>query len=94
MGKLLKTYKDLPHAPITYEDTFEAFKTGSWRTFRPICDDGKCKKCWICWKFCPDASIIVKEDGSGIVFDYDHCKGCGICVAECPSKCITMVPEE
>jgi len=94
MGKILKSYKDLPHAPITYEDTVEAFKTGSWRTFRPIYEESKCKKCWICWKFCPDVSIVVKEDGSGIIFDYDHCKGCGICAAECPAKCITMVSEE
>jgi len=57
-------------------------------------DNSKCKKCWICWKFCPDMSILILEDGSGIDFDYDHCKGCGICATECPAKCITMVPED
>jgi len=94
VSKPIKSYKDLPLAPITYEDTREAFKTGSWRTFKPLVDNSKCKKCWICWKFCPDMSILIREDGSGIEFDYDHCKGCGICATECPAKCITMVTEE
>ena len=94
MTKPLRSYKDLPLAPITYEDTAEVNKTGSWRTFRPVYEKAKCKKCWICWKFCPDISIRILEDGSGIEFDYDHCKGCGICAAECPAKCISMIAEE
>ena len=64
-------------------------KTGSWRTFRPVLDAGRCNKCLLCWIYCPEACIN-KE----IVINYDYCKGCGICAEECPTKAMTMVKEE
>ncbi|MEM2868881.1 MAG: 4Fe-4S binding protein [Thermoplasmata archaeon] len=94
MRRELRSYKDLPPGPITFETTRGFFKTGSWRTFRPVVELAKCKKCWICWKFCPDVSVRIREDGKGVEFDYDHCKGCGICANECPAGAIQMVPEE
>lgn len=66
-------------------------KTGAWRNIRPVIDLDKCLKCGICWKFCPEPSIVIEDDWP--VIDYDYCKGCGICAEECPSKCITMVEE-
>ena len=38
-----------------------ANKTGGWRTFVPKWDKEKCKQCMICWQFCPDDSIPVKD---------------------------------
>ena len=54
---------------------------------------GYCRACAICWIFCPDASIELKDNGSP-EFDYDYCKGCGICSNECPCGVITMKREE
>lgn len=64
-------------------------KTGNWRSLRPVIDYEKCKKCGICWQFCPDHAI--SED---IKINYDYCKGCGICAKECPFNAIDMVKEE
>lgn len=67
----------------------EAYKTGPWRTEMPKYDREKCTDCMLCWVFCPDLSIIVKDKKmTGI--DYDHCKGCGICAHECPVAAIVM----
>jgi 2-oxoacid:acceptor oxidoreductase delta subunit (pyruvate/2-ketoisovalerate family) len=54
---------------------------------------GYCRACDICWIFCPDASIELKN-GSKPEFDYDYCKGCGICSNECPCGVIIMQREE
>ncbi|MCF7861623.1 4Fe-4S binding protein [Candidatus Woesearchaeota archaeon] len=70
----------------------EKYKTGDWRTFRPQRDHDKCTNCMICFMYCPDSAIPLKDekvDG----FDYDHCKGCGICAKMCPVKCIEMKDE-
>ncbi len=68
------------------------YHTGSWRSMKPIMDKECCIKCWICYNFCPESSVIKTEDGPEI--DYDYCKGCGICAEECPKNCIKMIEEE
>jgi pyruvate ferredoxin oxidoreductase delta subunit len=89
----LKGWKNIPHGGIITEPgNAKTYNTGSWRTRRPVWDKEKCINCLICWAFCPDASIIVKDEKiAGI--DLDHCKGCGICARECPKDAITMVSE-
>lgn len=84
---MFETYYDLPPAPITLKGSLQN-KTGSWRTFKPIIDKEKCNKCYICWKFCPEASIKITDEYPEI--DYDYCKGCGICANECKAKAIEM----
>jgi len=61
------------------------YKTGSWRTQRPIFNRSVCTDCLLCWLHCPDDSIVL-ENGKVVGIDADHCKGCGICAAECGSK--------
>jgi len=68
------------------------FKTGDWRTERPVVDFDKCIHCLICWVYCPDSSITVK-DGKLAGINYDFCKGCGICAEECPKDAISMESE-
>ena len=68
------------------------YQTGDWRSIRPVIDMSQCIQCFMCWVFCPDASI--KTEGQKVTgVDYYHCKGCGICAVECPKKCIKMIDE-
>src|SRR5512136_2770568 len=88
-------WKEIPIGGLILEGgTAEEYETGSWRTFRPVIDYGKCIHCLQCWIYCPDSAILVK-DGKHVGFDLKHCKGCGICAAECPPKvqAIQMVLE-
>jgi len=87
---MTKSYQELPLTPISNTPSTVNL-TGYWRVIRPVVDTKKCKKCTICWKFCPDAAIKL-VDGVPVI-DLSYCKGCGICAFECPSKCIIMVKE-
>jgi len=87
-------WKELPSGDILEAGTAHEFKTGDWRNQKPVLNREKCIDCMICFIYCPDSSILIK-DGKMTGFDYDHCKGCGICAAVCPPKCqaIEMVKE-
>jgi len=68
-------------------------KTGDWRTFKPVIDYSKCKRCLWCWIYCPEGVITRGEDDTPRI-DYEYCKGCGICAEVCPLKAIEMVREK
>ncbi len=88
------TWKELPEGDVLEGGTSLKFKTGNWRTIRPVLT-GKCIHCFICWIACPDGAVKVDaETGKFVGFDYDYCKGCGICAYECPVKVISMVSEQ
>ena len=72
--------------------TAKEYKTGSWRSKRPVVDKEKCINCLVCWMYCPDNSILV-EKGEMKGIKLSHCKGCGICSVQCPKQAITMVEE-
>ena len=89
----LKTWKEiLIGGMITDVGNSINYKTGDWRSFRPIWDEKKCNNCKVCWIYCPDGSIELKN-GVMSGMDLDHCKGCGICAQECPQKAIKMMEE-
>jgi pyruvate ferredoxin oxidoreductase delta subunit len=89
----LKTWQEIPEGGLILEaGNAHSYKTGDWRSMRPIIDKSNCINCLSCWIVCPDSSIIVKDEKFDH-FDYDHCKGCGICAHECPKKCIDMKSE-
>jgi pyruvate ferredoxin oxidoreductase delta subunit len=69
------------------------YRTGDWRSQRPVYIKDKCIKCHTCYIFCPDIAIKVLEDGY-IEHDFYYCKGCGICAQECPTDAIVMKDEE
>ncbi len=79
---------------IPWAGNAELFKTGDWRSMKPIWLEDKCKQCLLCYPVCPDTSILVNEEGKRVDFDFDHCKGCGVCVKVCPFKAIDFVEEK
>jgi len=88
-------WHELPIGGLMVEPgSAEEYRTGDWRTERPIWDKDKCTNCLLCWMFCPDSAIML-EDGKVVGIDYDHCKGCGICAKECPPRvhALDMAPE-
>jgi len=68
------------------------YKTGDWKSQRPVLDKSKCNNCGLCYIFCPEGCIEPKP-GDYYEADLSYCKGCGICDVECPKKAITMVEE-
>jgi pyruvate ferredoxin oxidoreductase delta subunit len=97
--KVTKTRQDLSWQELEIGATLitpgnsDEYKSGDWRSIRPIVDNKKCIKCGTCYIFCPDAAIYETEEG---LFEADlyYCKGCGICANECPTQAIEMVEEE
>jgi len=85
-------WKELPEGDILQGGTSLKFKTGNWRSEKPVHIPTKCINCLICWIVCPDSAVKVK-DGKFSHIDYDYCKGCGICAYECPKKAIEMKGE-
>lgn len=66
------------------------FKTGDWRSSRPVYIPEKCKQCGLCFPVCPDNAIPVGKDLNRKDFNFDYCKGCGICAKVCPFGAIEM----
>jgi pyruvate ferredoxin oxidoreductase gamma subunit len=63
-------------------------ETGNWRIERPVIDLAQCKRCFLCYLYCPEAAMQLDADNFPHV-DYEHCKGCMICYEECPTDAIT-----
>jgi len=88
------TWKDLEIGGIITEmGNASQYRTGDWRSQKPIYDFSRCIKCGVCQIFCPEGCI--KQNAEGY-FEADmfYCKGCGICARESPAMVITMVEEE
>jgi len=62
--------------------------TGSWRMERPEIELAKCKRCFLCYLYCPETAIRLDTENFPHI-DYDHCKGCLICYEECPTEAVT-----
>lgn len=85
----IKSINDLPEMPASLGSMYSN-KTSTWRSIRPIIQEEKCKRCMICWKFCPEPAIQPTDPPT---IDYNYCKGCGICIEECPFDAITSERE-
>lgn len=89
----LKSYKEIPIGGLIEQaGSSKNFKTGDWRSFRPVIDEKKCINCMFCVVYCPENCIKTEDNKRGKI-DLDYCKGCGICSKECPVKCIKMEEE-
>ena len=69
------------------------FKTGDWRSMRPVYIEEKCKQCGLCFPVCPENAIPVNKEMKREDFNFDYCKGCGVCAKVCPFKAIEMKEE-
>jgi len=87
-----KTWKEMEIGSLTEPASSLKFKTGSWKSFKPVWDKKKCIHCMTCVVDCPENCIPAKN-GKREETDFDMCKGCKICAEVCPVKCIKMVEE-
>ena len=85
------SYKEMTTGGTVYEaGNSREFKTGDWRSVKPIYIEEKCKQCGLCFPVCPDDAIPVNKEQKREDFNYDFCKGCGICAKVCPFDAIEM----
>ena len=88
-------YKDLTIAGNIYTaGNAKEFKTGDWRSNKPVWNKELCKQCGMCFPVCPEDSIPVNDELCREDFNYFSCKGCGVCAKLCPFKAIDMVEEK
>ena len=84
-------YQDMTPGGDIYEaGNAKEFKTGDWRSIKPVYIAEKCKQCGLCFPVCPDDAIPVEKDGNRKDFNFDACKGCGVCAKVCPFGAIEM----
>lgn len=90
----LKIWRELDEGAVIKNcpTSFE-YKTGEWKKEYPFFNSEKCTHCLLCWLYCPDFVIKVKN-GKVFEFDLDYCKGCGICESVCPKEAIVMKEEK
>ena len=65
--------KMTPGGDIYTAGNAREFKTGDWRSVKPIFLSEKCKQCGLCFPVCPDDAIPVNSDLKREDFDYDYC---------------------
>jgi pyruvate ferredoxin oxidoreductase delta subunit len=58
------TWKDLTvGCVVTEPGNAREYKTGDWKSQRPVVDKSQCIKCAVCYIYCPDAAIHRTEEG-------------------------------
>ena len=88
-GVKLVSWKEITHGSHVFEaGNAVNFKTGDWRSRKPIFLKDKCKQCLLCFPVCPDSAILLDKEGQMEGFNFDFCKGCLVCKAVCPFKAI------
>ena len=89
----MKSWKEIPIGGMIIEKGSSLkYKTGSWRSFKPVWDIKKCTQCMRCVVYCPDNCIPIKNN-KRLETDLEYCKGCLICVEVCPVKAISAKKE-
>lgn len=88
---LPRLFKPRPDGSVAVENNCVNINTGDWRWQVPEVDPNLCKRCGLCYMYCPVGCKI--ELVTHFDTDLEFCKGCGICAYECPAGAITMVPE-
>lgn len=76
--------KQQENRDYTQNSSYKA-SVAHWRVEKPVFNSDFCISCFNCWLYCPDSSILVRDEKLKGV-DYVHCKGCGICSNVCPTN--------
>ena len=85
------TWKELTPGGTIYDaGNAKEFKTGDWKSKKPVFHADKCMQCGMCFPFCTDDFILVEKEQKRGEFKLEYCKGCGICAKMCPFGAITM----
>jgi len=88
-GVKLVSWKEITHGSHVFEaGSAKNFKTGDWRSQKPVFLAEKCKQCLLCFPVCPDSAIILDAEGKMTGFNMDFCKGCMVCKEVCNFKAI------
>jgi len=89
-GVKLVSWKEITHGSHVFEaGNAVNFKTGDWRSFKPVFKADACKHCMMCFPVCPDSAIVLDEAKEKMLgFDMDFCKGCLCCKVACPFNAI------
>ena len=82
--------KMTPGGDIYTAGNAREFKTGDWRSVKPVFLSEKCKQCGLCFPVCPDDAIPVNKE----TLQREDCKGCGVCAKTCPFGAIEMRKED
>ena len=87
-GVKLVSWKEITHGSHVFEAGNAAnFKTGDWRSDKPVFIAEKCRQCLLCFPACADSAIIL-NDGKMEGFNFDFCKGCLVCKEVCPFNAV------
>ena len=93
-GVVLQPWSKMNHGTYVFEaGNAKNFKTGDWRSEKPIFAAEKCKQCLLCFPVCPDSAIVLDKEGQMKGFDFDFCKGCLCCKEVCPFGAIEKEDE-
>jgi pyruvate ferredoxin oxidoreductase delta subunit len=92
MNQQLRSWKEIPIAGVCWKSSTE-YKTGDWRSYRPVWKKENCTRCMFCHIYCPEGAIKHDSKTDVMIFDFNFCKGCGICANECPANAVEMVLE-
>ncbi len=58
----MMSWREIPPGMVLLEaGSALKFKTGSWRTFKPVWIKDNCIHCLLCWLYCPDNAVKVRE---------------------------------
>jgi pyruvate ferredoxin oxidoreductase delta subunit len=83
-GIKLVSWKEITHGSHVFEaGNAVNFKTGDWRSHKPVFLADKCRQCMLCFPVCPDSAIVLNSEGQMEGFDMDFCKGCLVCKTVC-----------
>jgi pyruvate ferredoxin oxidoreductase delta subunit len=88
-GVKLDSWKNMPvGAHVLEAGNAKTFKTGDWRSLKPVFIAENCKHCLLCFPVCPDSAVLLDDEGKMLGFNMDFCKGCMCCKEVCNFKAI------